>query len=97
MEELIKNFLKERNVEHLYEDFMDMIVCDYSFRWCIFRDVERENNREDVRMELTDQEIELTDEEIEKLTNIYEDSLLDSEDWHLILQDVVCRFLEERR
>lgn len=95
MEELIKNFLKERNVEHLYDDFMDMIVCDYSFRWYIFRDVERENNREDVRMELDNQDIKVSDDIIEQITDIYEDNLLDSEDWHIILNDTIYRYFKE--
>jgi hypothetical protein len=94
MDDIIKEFLKERNVEHLYEDFMDLLVSDDRLRGYIARDYERDCHREDVRFELDDMEIEYTDEMVERITAVYEDKLLDLEDWHIVLREVIKDYTE---
>ena len=95
MEELVKEFLKDNKAEDLYEPLMDFLVCNEQIRWWIFRDVEKDYHREDVRNELIDMNFEKTDDEIEKITEYYEDELANSEDWRYCLRYAIERFKEE--
>lgn len=89
MENIVREFLKERNAENLYEDLMDFLVCDEQLRWKIFRDVERDLHREDVRTEFLNNEEDLTDEMCEQIVEEYEDYLGESEDWHFCLLEAI--------
>ena len=95
MESIIKEFLKEKNAEHLYEDFMDLLVSYDPLRFKIFRDYERDAHREDVRTELNEMDIEYHDDIVEQITDIYEDRLLDLEDWHIVLRETILDFVGE--
>lgn len=95
MDFIIKEFLKERNIEHLYEDFMDLLVSHDGLRMRIAIDYERDCHREDVRMELDEMGIKYTDELAERITDIYEDRLLDLEEWHDVLIQTIKEFLTE--
>lgn len=95
MNHIVKEFLKERNAEHLYEDFMDLLVSYDPLRFKIFRDYERDAHREDVRTELNEMGIKYTDEIAEQITDIYEDRLLDLEDWHIVLRETILDFVGE--
>lgn len=95
MENIVREFLKEKNVEYLFEDFMDLLVCNEQLRFKIFRDYERDAHREDVRAELDEMEIEYTDAIAEEITNIYEDRLLDLDDWHFVLRECILDFVGE--
>lgn len=95
MEKLVKEFLKYNKAEDLYEPLMDFLVCNEQIRWWIFRDVERDYHREDVRNELITMNFEKTDDEIEQITAYYEDALDNSEEWRYCLQYAIERFKEE--
>ena len=95
MNNIIKEFLKERNAEHLYEDFIDLLFGYDPLRFKIFRDYERDTHREDVRTELNEMEIEYHDDIVEHITDIYEDRLLDLEDWHIVLRETILDFVGE--
>lgn len=95
MDDIIKEFLKERNVEHLYEDFMDLLVSDDRLRGYIARDYEKDCHREDVRTELNEMGITYSDFEAECVTDLYEDRLLDLDDWHVVLQECIYEYLTE--
>lgn len=95
MNHIVKEFLKERNAEHLYEDFMDLLWYNDNLRFKIFRDYERYAHREDVRTELDEMEIEYHDDIVEQITDIYEDRLLDLEDWHIVLRETILDFVGE--
>ena len=95
MDYIVKEFLKERNIEHLFEDFMDLLVCDGRLRRYIARDYERECHRDDVRIELDEMGIRYTDEMAERITDIYEDRLFDLDDWLIVLRECIHEYLTE--
>jgi anaerobic selenocysteine-containing dehydrogenase len=95
MNHIVKEFLKERNVEYLYEDFMNLLVSHDRLRMRIAIAYERDCHREDVRMELDEMGIKYTDEIAERITDIYEDRLLDLEEWHDVLIQTIKEFLTE--
>jgi hypothetical protein len=95
MNHIVKEFLKERNAEHLYEDFMDLLISYDPLRFKIFRDYERDCHREDVRTELNEMGIRYSDFEAECITDLYEDRLLDLDDWHVVLRECIHEYLME--
>ena len=93
---IVKEFLKNNKIEHLYENFMDLLICDDRLRWFIFRDYERDCHREDVRCELTNRGIEFKDEDVEKLTELFEDNLLEDDSWHYILDETIYNYYQNK-
>ena len=89
MENIVREILKERNAENLYEDLMDLLVCNETLRWKISRDVERDLHREDVRTEFSESGEDLTDEICEQIVDEYEEYLGQSEDWHFCLLEAI--------
>lgn len=93
MDYIVKEFLQEHGIEHLFEEFMDLLVSNDQLRYKIFRDYERDCHRDDVRFELSDMDIEYTDNIVESITDEYEDRLMDLEDWHIVLQETIKDFV----
>ena len=73
----------------------------------IFATREREYHREDVREEIDylnnewnkdepEKHIVVTDEDVEHITDLYEESLLDSDDWHEHLTWALNEFKKEK-
>ena len=115
LETIVKEILEKKNVQKaVAENDVDSIAkClvmelkenPYLRDW-VFRDRERENNRQDVKNEIDylnsewnegepEKHIIATDEEIEHITDLYEDSLGNSEDWHYCLNWALAQFRTE--
>lgn len=104
LENIVKDFLKKRNVEDLYEDFMDLLITNANLRYYIFADVHREYHREDVREELLyrasecncdEPQKEITDDTIEEITDLYEKYLENDDSWHICLNEAIDGVLYE--
>ena len=100
LENIVKDFLKERNIENLYEDFMDLLITNANLRYYIFTDVNREYHREDVREELLyrdcdEPQKEITDDTIEEITDLYEKYLENDDSWHICLDEAIDGVLYE--
>lgn len=97
MEKTIKDFLEKRNALNLYDDLMSLLNTNM-LRWKIFRDVERENHKEDVLNEIEDMlayenydepQIEITDDIIEQIVDRYEDNLANDDGWRVCLKNAI--------
>lgn len=102
IENIVKYFLKKRNAENLYEDLMDLLLCNETLRTLIFYDVERDFHREDVREELLyrasecncdEPQKEITDDDIEEITDLYEKYLRNDDSWHISLNLAIDKVL----
>ena len=94
MNHIVKQFLEERNAEFLYDDLIDLLCNNESIQRVISDNYERKCREEDVVMELDSMGVDYNDKIVLMLTDIYEDRLLDLEDWHQLLHDVICEYLK---
>lgn len=74
------------------EDAYQML-CNYEIR--IHNTYERECHKEDVKSVLEEKGVSkfFTDADVESVVTEYEDKLCDSEEWHIILNDIINRRL----
>lgn len=93
--EVLLRAIKNNSIEDIEVILVDELEENYQLRDFIFRDVERENHREDVRNEIDERQLDLTDEDIERITDKYEDYLSECEyNWRVCLENALDEFLK---
>lgn len=100
---LLRKAIAKNDLETIEMCLVTELEENYSLRSFIFHDQEREYHREEVRNKIAylneeknknhpEKHINVTDEEIEYITDLYEESLGDSEDWYFCLKWALDQF-----
>lgn len=112
VKKILENEILRKAIERNDLDTIEMCLVtelkgNYSLRSFIFQNQEREYHKDDVRNEIIylneewnegepQKQIIATDEEIEHITDLYEESLGESEDWHDCLKWALEQFRIEK-
>lgn len=84
------------------EDVIKFLENNYTIRWEIFKQVEFNNYKEDVKYcideynEMNDTNYVFSDEEIDCIVRRYDDLLGDYSNWHDILDELVSDWCDDR-
>lgn len=102
IEDTCKIITKAQDVKYVsINAIVHMLQYDHTLRDAIFRSVEEEYHKEDIRNEINyknefeDTKITLTDELLDNILIDYEDFLGDSEEWHFILDEAIRRNIDD--
>lgn len=104
---ILRKAIKENDLDTIEMCLVTELEENHSLRAFIFQDQQRKYHIEDVRTEIDylnneknknnpQKHINATDEDIEHITDLYEESLGDSEDWHFNLKWALDQFKIEK-
>lgn len=75
----------------------DFLTNNFGIRWEIYKEIERDNHYEDVKLELIERELTVNAEEMERIIDDYEDNLSNDDSWHTSLDLAIDDFEETER
>lgn len=95
MENLIKEFLEHADKEHLDKDLYYWLHTNSTLREKIYREVEKEYHREDVKSMAEELGHEVDDDELEELVAYYEDYLGNDDGWWYACREAFCQLFDD--